>query len=123
MGAASGGPVQACGPELERRCRHHLKPTTKSYRVDETCIRIRGEYRYLFRAVDKYGQTIDFLLTARRDARAAKRFFRKVLNEPQNPHPRLINVDKNLGLPGRGRSPQRRGHLTPKVSGGASANL
>ena len=43
--------VQAYGPELERRCRHHLKPTTKSYRVDETCIRIRGEYRYLFRVV------------------------------------------------------------------------
>ena len=51
MGAASGGPVQAYGPELERRGRHYLKPTTKSYRVDETCIRIRGEYRYLFRVV------------------------------------------------------------------------
>jgi transposase, IS6 family len=82
MGAASGGPVQAYGPELERRCRHHLKPTTKSYRVDETRIRIRGEYRYLFRAVDRQGQTIDFLLTARRDARAARRFFRKALQQP-----------------------------------------
>jgi len=87
MGAASGGPVQAYGPELERRCRHHLKPTTKSYRVDETCIRIRGEYRYLFQAVDKYGQTIDLLLTARRDASAAKRFLRKALGPAREPTP------------------------------------
>ena len=78
----SGGPVQAYGPELEKRCRPHLKPTTKSYRVDETRIRIRGEYRYLFRAVDRQGQTIDFLLTARRDARASKRFIRKALQQP-----------------------------------------
>ena len=115
--------VPTYGPELEKRCRHHLKPTSKSHRVDETYIRIKEQDKYLYRAVDKHGQTIDFLLTARRDTRAAKRFFRKVLNEPQNPHPRLINVDKNLGLPGRGRSLQRRGHLTPKVSGGASANI
>jgi hypothetical protein len=42
---------------------------------------------------------------------------------PVNPHPRVINVDRNPGLPGRGRSPQSRGHLTPKVSGGASASI
>ena len=65
----SGGPVQAYGPELEKRCRPHLKPTAKSYRVDETYIRIQREDKYLYRAVDKDGQTIDFLLTARRDAR------------------------------------------------------
>ena len=99
MGALVWRSVQAYGPELEKRCRPHLKPTSKSYRVDETCIRIRGEYRYLFRAVDKEGQTIDFLLTARRDARAAKRFFRKALSGPGNPHPRVINVDKNPAYP------------------------
>ena len=99
MGAASGGHVQTYGPELDKRCRHHLKPTTKSCRVDETCIRIRGEYRYLFRAVDREGQTIDFLLTARRDARAAKRFFRKAPSDPGNPHPRVINVDQNPSYP------------------------
>ena len=49
--------------------------------------------------MDKHGQTIDFLLTARRDARAAKRFFRKALSGPGNPHPRLINVDKNPAYP------------------------
>jgi len=77
--------VQTYGPELEKRCRPRLKPTAKSYRVDETYIRLKGTDRYLYRAVDKDGQIIDFLLTARRDAGAAKRFFRKVLNEPQNP--------------------------------------
>jgi transposase-like protein len=49
--------------------------------------------------VDKHGQTIDFLLTARHDACAAKRFFRKALNGRQNPHPRVINVDNNPAYP------------------------
>ena len=44
--------VQIYGPELEKRCRPHLKPTTKSYRVDETYIKVRGQDRYLYRAVD-----------------------------------------------------------------------
>jgi transposase-like protein len=49
--------------------------------------------------VDSTGQTIDFLLTAKRDAAAAKRFFRKALSAPGNPTPRVINVDKNPALP------------------------
>src|SRR5262249_13278034 len=87
--------VQIYGPELDKRCRAHLKRTNKSYRVDETYIRIKGQDRYLYRAVDSTGQTIDFLLTAKRDAAAAKRFFHKVLLDPANPQPRVINVDKN----------------------------
>jgi transposase, IS6 family len=103
--------VQTYGPELEKRCRQHLKPTTKSYRVDETCIRIRGEYHHLFRAVDKHGQTIDFLLTARRDTRAAKRSFRKALSGPGNPHPRIINVDKNPAYPAAVKALKEEGTL------------
>ena len=95
--------VQIYGPELDRRCRARLKRTNKSYRksyrVDETYIRIKGQDRYLYRAVDSSGQTIDFLLTAKRDAAAAKRFFRKTLLDPANPQPRVINVDKNLAYP------------------------
>jgi transposase-like protein len=87
--------VQVYGPELEKRCRPHLKPTNKSYRVDETYIKVKGKDRYLYRAVDSTGQTIDFLLTAKRDAAAAKRFFRKALAGLNNPQPRVINVDKN----------------------------
>ena len=66
--------VQACAPELNKRWRPHLRPTNKSYRIDETDIRIKGQDRYLYRAVDSTGQTIEFLLTAKRDAAAAKRF-------------------------------------------------
>ena len=57
----------------------HLRPTNDSYRVDETYVKIKGKWYYLYRAVDSTGQTIDFMLSAKRDARAAKRFFRKML--------------------------------------------
>jgi transposase-like protein len=89
--------VQAYGPELDRRCRPHLKRTNKSHRVDETYIKVKGQERYLYRAVDSTGQTIDFLLTAKRDAIAANRFFRKALSSPGNPTPRVI--DKNPAFP------------------------
>jgi IS6 family transposase len=54
--------VQAYAPELNKRCRPHLKPTNKSYRIDETYIKVKGEDKYLYRAVDAVGQTIDFLV-------------------------------------------------------------
>jgi transposase, IS6 family len=53
--------VQRYAPELEKRCRPHLRPTTDSYRVDETYIKIKGRWYYLYRAVDSTGQTIDRL--------------------------------------------------------------
>ena len=87
--------VQAFAPELNKRCRPHLKTTNKSYRIDETYIKVKGEDRYLYRAVDSTGQTIDFLLTAKRDADSAKRFFRKVFRAEGNPMARVLNVDKN----------------------------
>jgi transposase-like protein len=91
--------VQTYAPELNKRSRPHLKPTNKSYRTDETYIKVKGEDKYLYHAVDSTGQTIDFLLTAKRDAAAAKRFFRKALSSPGNPVPRVINVDKNPAFP------------------------
>ena len=91
--------VQIYGPELDKRCRRHLKPTNRSWRLDETYIKVRGQERFLYRAVDSTGQTIDFLLTAKRDAAAAKRFFRRALGQTGNPMPRVINVDKNRSYP------------------------
>ena len=91
--------VQAYAPELNKRCRPHLKPTNKSYRTDETYIKVKGQDKYRYRAVDSTGQTIEFLLTAKRDTAAAKRFFRKALSSPGNPVPRVINVDKNPAYP------------------------
>lgn len=91
--------VQAYAPELDKRCRPHLKTTNRSYRVDETYIKVKGQDRYLYRAVDSTGQTIDFLLTAKRDAAGAKRFLRKALQSAGNPVPRVVNVDKNPAYP------------------------
>jgi transposase, IS6 family len=91
--------VQRYAPELEKRSRPHLRPTNDSYRVDETYVKIKGQWYYLYRAVDSTGQTIDFMLSAKRDARAAKRFFRKMLKAASHSSPRVINVDKNPAYP------------------------
>ena len=86
--------VQRYGPELEQRLRRHLKPTNKSWRVDETYVGVKGRWCYLYRAIDSTGATIDFLLSALRDAAAAKRLFRKALSDPSHPQPRVINTDQ-----------------------------
>ena len=91
--------VQKYGPEIDKRCRPHLRPTNDSWRVDETYIEVKGEWKYLYRAVDSNGDTLDFLLTARRDTQAAKRFLRKALKAVHNQEPRVINVDKNPAYP------------------------
>src|SRR5919202_5716070 len=87
--------VQAYAEKLEKRLRPHLRPSTGSWRVDETYIKVKGRGTYLYRAVDSTGQTIDFRLSAERDAAAAKRFFRKALAQPHNVNPRTVTVDKN----------------------------
>jgi transposase, IS6 family len=91
--------VQRYASELEKRCRPHLRPTNDSYRVDETYVKIKGQWYYLYRAVDSTGQTIDFMLSAKRDTKAAKRFFRKMLKAPKHQSPRVINVDQNKAYP------------------------
>src|ERR671916_7412 len=91
--------IQAYAPELDKRMRPHLRMTNGSWRVDETYIRVKGEWVYLCRAVDAKGQTIDFLLSPRRDAAAARRFFRKALKQSHTVNPRTITVDKNAAYP------------------------
>src|ERR1700689_335051 len=86
--------VQRYGPELEQRMRRHLKPTNKSWRCDETYIKVKGRWCYLYRAIDSTGATIDFLLSALRDAAAAKRLFRMALSDPAHPQPRVITTDQ-----------------------------
>ena len=87
--------VQRYAPELDKRSRPYLKQTNDSWRVDETYVKVRGKWMYLYRAVDSTGQTLDFLLNQTRSTRAAKRFFRKVLGKRYITAPRVINVDKN----------------------------
>src|SRR4051794_37136530 len=91
--------IQAYAPELEKRIRPHLRACNGSWRVDETYVKVKGRWTYLYRAVDSRGQTIDFLLSAKRDAAAAKRFFRKALGQPHTGNPRTITVDKNAAHP------------------------
>lgn len=87
------------GPELDERVRRHLKTTNDSWRVDETYIKVKGQWMYLYRAVDSEGNTIDFYLSETRDTKAAKRFFKKALRSFHVSKPRVITVDKNPAYP------------------------
>ena len=91
--------MQVYAPELKKCCRPHLKPVNKSYRVDETYIKVRGQDKYLYRAIDSTGQTIDFLPIAKRDTSAAKRFLRKAIEASGNSMPWVMNVEKNPAYP------------------------
>src|ERR1700688_4447290 len=85
--------VQRYSPELEQRLRRYLRPTNKSWRADETYVRVNGRWCYLYRAIDSTGATIDFLLSVLRDADTAKRLFHKALSHLSHPQPRVINTD------------------------------
>src|SRR5204862_5822909 len=87
--------VQSYCPEIDKRAKPYLKPTNDSYRVDETYIKVKGKWKYLYRAIDSKYNTIDFLLTAKRDKEAAKRFLRKAMENSHHSTPRVLNVDKN----------------------------
>ena len=91
--------VHQYSPEIEKKIRKHLRPTNDSWRVDETYIKVKGEWKYLYRAVDSDGNTIDFMLSAKRDRKAVKRFFKKALGSNHNQMPRVITVDKNPAYP------------------------
>ncbi|KUZ74829.1 integrase [Burkholderia ubonensis] len=80
-------------PVLEKAFRLRKRPVGKSWRMDETYIRVKGAWRYLYRAVDKDGNTIDFLLRAHRDKTAARRYFEKSI--AQNGAPKTVTIDKS----------------------------
>ncbi len=86
-------------PELDKRIRSHLQAINDSWRVDETYVKVKGAWKYLYRAVDSAGNTLDFLLSAKRDSKAAERFFRKVLKATHTQALRVITVDKNAAYP------------------------
>jgi len=80
-------------PLLEKIFRKHKRPVGGSWRMDETYVKVRGHWKYLYRAVDKEGKTIDFLLRAQRDKAAANRFFKKAMR--QNGDPEKVTMDKS----------------------------
>jgi IS6 family transposase len=91
--------VQRYAPEINQRIRPHLKMSGTSYRVNETYIKVGKTYKYLYRAVDKEGQTIEFMLGAKRDVSAAKRFFKKLMRAEHRRRPCSISVDKKAAYP------------------------
>jgi transposase-like protein len=91
--------VQKYAPEINKRMRPHLKMSGTSYRLDETYVKVGTEWKYLYRAVDSAGQTIEFMLSARRDISAAKRFFKKMMRAEHRRLPFSPSVDKNAAYP------------------------
>jgi len=80
-------------PQLEAAFRLKKKRAGNRWRMDETYIKVKGQWTYHYRAIDTQGQTIDFLLTAKRDTKAALRFLKKAINE--NGKPSLVNIDQS----------------------------
>ena len=80
-------------PLLDKALRQHKRPVGRRWRMDETYIKVKGQWKYLYRAVDTAGQTIDFLLKAKRDAAAALRFFRKAIRH--HGEPEVVTIDKS----------------------------
>lgn len=80
-------------PLLDKVFRRHKRTIGRRWRMDETYIKVKGQWKYLYRAVDTAGQTIDFLLTAKRDSAAALRFFRKAIRH--HGEPEVVTIDKS----------------------------
>ncbi len=91
--------VQRYAPDLSKRSQPHLKATKDCWRVDETYIKVKKQWVYLYRSVDSEGNTLDFFLSPTRDAHAAKQFLLKALAASHTTEPRGINVDKNAAYP------------------------
>jgi len=91
--------VQRYAPEINKRMRPHLKMSGASYRLDETYVKVGTEWKYLYRAVDSMGCTIEFMLSARRDVSAAKRFFKKLMRADHRRLPFTIGTDKHASYP------------------------
>ena len=94
-----GRRVLCYAPELNKRVRREVRRPNRSWRVDETYVRVAGAWIYLYRAVDSAGETIDFMLSPKRDAVVAKHFLQMALWRAGQVRPRVINVDGHASYP------------------------
>jgi IS6 family transposase len=91
--------VQKYAPELAKRCKPYRKQTNDSWRVGETCIKVKGEWMYLYRAVDSAANTLESLLSETPDTQAARRSLARALGASHTTTLRAIKVDRNQLVP------------------------
>jgi transposase-like protein len=91
--------VQEYASEINKRIKPYLKLTCDSWKVDETYVKIKGVWHYLYRAIDKQGSTLDWMLSRNRNKQSAKIFFKKQLSNTHTVEPRVINVEKSPTFP------------------------
>ena len=107
--------VHEYAPKLAKKIRTHLKRSNNSYRIDETYIKIKGQWKYLYRSVDSNGNTLDWMLSLNRNKKAAKKFFKKILGNQHCHKPRVINVDKAKAFPPAFEESQDEGIIPSKT--------
>src|SRR5499433_959274 len=103
--------TQTYTPEVQRRLHGQLKPKGSTWHIDETFVKIAGQWMYLFRAVDSSGQTVDFYLSETRDREAAKLFLRRAMANPDNPPPHVFARDGLRSYPAAIRELQTEGRV------------
>ena len=99
-------------PVLNERIRSEIRSPNRSWRVDETYVRVAGRWTYLYRAVDSSGNTIDFLLSPYRDVVAAKALLQLAIAQARGIQPRVINVDGHPAYPAAVADLKRSGALS-----------
>ena len=91
--------VQHYSPELQKKASSFIKSYSDSWKIDETYVKVKGEWLYLYRAIDSRGQTIDFYLSRTRNHKAVRLILRKLINKQNITEPRVVNVDANPAYP------------------------
>jgi IS6 family transposase len=105
--------IQKYGPELHRQLYGQVKQKSSTWHMDETFVRVAGKWMYLFRAVDSYGQTVDFYLSETRDRDAAEVFLRRAVANPDNRPPHVFATDGLRSYPAAIRELKAEGEIRP----------